>query len=193
MTTVLQTKRLILRTWQDSDLQPMSEINQDPAVMEYFPSTGDVQQTRAHIKRIMEHQASHGYSLFAVEIKLTGEMIGFVGLLHRTREEFNAAFTPATEIGWRLSSKHWNQGYATEAARAVLHYGFTELDLNEIVSFAVLHNQPSRRVMEKIGLHHNPSDDFDHPKLEAGSPLRRHVLYRTSRQHYLGIENHKQP
>ena len=111
-------------------------------------------------------------------------MIGFVGLLHRTKEEFDAPFMPATEIGWRLSSKHWNKGYATEAALAVLEYGFTQLNLEEIVSFTVVNNKASRRIMEKIGLQHHPTEDFDHPKLEADSPLRRQVLYRIIKTEY---------
>ncbi len=184
MNTVIETKRLVLRTWQDSDLMPMCAINQDPLVMEYFPSTGNLKQTRDHIKRIQTHQDKYGYSLYAVELKQTGDMIGFVGLLHRTKEEFDAPFIPATEIGWRLSSKHWNKGYATEAALAVLEFGFTQLGLHEIVSFANVNNKASRRVMEKIGLQHNPVDDFDHTKLDKNSPLRRHVLYRIIKTEY---------
>ena len=109
-------------------------------------------------------------------------MIGFLGLMIPS---FEAHFTPAVEIGWRLSSTHWNQGYATEGAKAVLHYAFTSLNLPEVVSFTAVNNLASRRVMEKIGLQHNPKDDFDHPKLEQNSPLRRHVLYRLSRADYL--------
>lgn len=182
MGIIIETERLILRTWKGSDLTPMSVINQDPQVMEYFPATGDVKQTRDHIKRIQAHQNQYGYSLYAVELKKTGEMIGFVGLL---TAGFKSHFTPATEIGWRLSAKHWNKGYATEAARAVLEHGFLQLDLNEIVSFTAVHNQLSRRVMEKIGLQHNPAEDFNHPKLDEKSPLLRHVLYRLTKEEYL--------
>jgi RimJ/RimL family protein N-acetyltransferase len=189
---ILETERLILRTWQESDLQPMFEINQDPKVMGYFPSLQDLQTTKNFIAKISKHYDKYGYSLYVVELKATGEMIGFVGLLHRTKAEFDAPFMPATEIGWRLSSKHWNKGYATEAARAVLEYGFTQLGLDEIVSFTVVNNKPSRRVMEKIGFHHNPKDDFDHTKLEADSPLCRHVLYRLSKLEHSNhhITNH---
>lgn len=181
---ILETKRLILRTWSEPDLGPMTAINQDPIVMEYFPSVGSQDETLAHIQRIKEHQRKYGYSLYAVELRSTGEMIGFVGLLHRTKEEFDAPFMPSTEIGWRLSSKHWNQGHATEGARAVLHYAFDTIGLNEVVSFTVVNNKASRRVMEKISLIHNPDDDFDHPKLDKDSPLKRHVLYRLTKQAY---------
>ena len=109
-------------------------------------------------------------------------MIGFLGLIPPS---FEAHFTPAIEIGWRLASLHWNKGYATEGARAVLDYAFKQLKLDEIVSFTVPHNLASRRVMEKIGMHHNPNDDFDHPKLDQNSPLKRHVLYRIAKIDYL--------
>ena len=100
--------------------------------------------------------------------------MGFIGLF---TADFTAHFTPATEIGWRLSSKHWGKGYATEGAKAVLHYAFGQLKLKKIVSFTPIHNIKSRRVMEKIGLKHNPINDFDHPKVALDSPLSRHVLY----------------
>ncbi len=191
MTVVLQTERLILRTWKSTDIEAMTAINQDPKVMRYFPATGTEQQTREHIQRLIKHQAEYGYSLYAVEHKQTNTMIGFVGLLHRTGEDWSAPFLPATEIGWRLASDYWNQGLATEAARAVLHYAFTELDLNEIVSFTVVANSPSRRVMEKIGLRHHPEDDFNHTLLDQSSPLCRHVLYRLSQQAYHQACSHK--
>jgi ribosomal-protein-alanine N-acetyltransferase len=101
--------------------------------------------------------------------------IGFVGLAPAT---FPAHFTPAVEVGWRLARPYWNRGYATEAARAVLRFGFDVLGLPEIVSFTAVINQPSRGVMAKLGMRHDPADDFDHPRVPAGSPLRRHVLYR---------------
>ena len=177
---ILETSRLIFRTFNDMDLSAMTAINQDPDVMKYFPSMLDQEQTKSFIKCIMSHYQKYGFSLYAVELKSTSEMIGFVGLLHRTKEEFNVPFMPATEIGWRLASKHWNKGYATEAATAVLNYAFNVLNLNKIVSFTVVDNKASRRVMEKIGLHHSSIDDFDHPQLEKDSPLCRHVLYTQS-------------
>lgn len=122
----------------------------------------------------MKHQNDHGFSLYAVELKSTGEMIGWCGLMIPS---FDAHFTPTVEIGWRLASQHWNHGYATEAATAVLKYAFDSLKLKEVVSFTVVDNIRSRRVMEKIGLHHNSVDDFDHPRIEKSHRLCRHVLY----------------
>jgi RimJ/RimL family protein N-acetyltransferase len=86
------------------------------------------------------------------------------------------------EIAWRLAAAYWNRGYATEGARSALTFGFDELGLDEILSFTVPSNLPSRRVMEKIGMTRNPADDFDHPELPEGHALRRHVLYRSHRR-----------
>jgi len=179
---VLTTKRLILRTWQNSDLEPMTAINQDSNVMEYFPGLQNTDQTLQFINRIKQHQDDHGFSLYAIEIKNTGEFIGFAGLLIPS---FEAHFTPAVEIGWRLASSHWNKGFATEAAKAVLNFAFTKLNLEKVVSFTVENNLRSRRVMEKIGMHYDPEDDFAHPKLDKTSPLCRHVLYRLTKDEYL--------
>ena len=177
MPTILETERLMLRTWHEDDLEPMLGINQDAKVMEYFPNLVSKNETLSFIDRIFKHQDAYGYSLYAVELKSTHEMIGFIGLLHRTKAELNVPFTPSTAIGWRLSSKHWGKGLATEGAKVVLEYAFQVLDLPEVVSFTVIDNIKSRRVMGKIGLIYNPNDDFDHPKLPDNSPLKQHVLY----------------
>lgn len=174
----LETDRLILRDMQESDLDAMAVISADPKVMHYFPATQTREETAALIQCIIAHQKQHGYSLYACELKSTGEMIGFVGLLYRTRDELAIPGMPGTEIGWRLAAKHWNQGYATEAAKAVLRYAFEILDLNEVVSFTAEINQPSIRVMQKIGLTHNPGDDFMHPQIASDHVLAKHVLYR---------------
>jgi RimJ/RimL family protein N-acetyltransferase len=176
---ILKTKRLILRTWEEQDLDPMSAINQDPLVCEFLPKIGDRAATKALIQRFINHYEKYGFTAYAVELKSNGEFIGFVGLLVVS---FEAPFTPAVEIGWRLGSQHWGQGYATESAKAVVDFAFTILKLEEIVSFTVENNIRSRRVMEKIGMQHDPHDDFDHPKLSKNSPLCRHVLYRLSRR-----------
>lgn len=164
----------------------MTAINADALVMEHFPSTLDLIRIQKMIDYIIQHHEKFGYGLYAVEIKATHEFIGFVGLDHPSFEIPNVKpkKSGVVEILWRLSSKHWNNGYATEAAKAVLNYAFTELKLDEIFSFAVTANTRSRRVMEKIGLHHSEYDDFDHPKLDEVSPLRRHVLYRLTREEY---------
>lgn len=185
MTIILETKRLILRTWLDSDLEAMSKINEDTKVCEFLPGPFDKKQTQTMIESWMLHYQQKGYGIYAVELKSTHEMIGFLGLWTPT---FEAHFTPAVEIAWRLASKHWNQGYATEGAQAVLDYAFNQVGLNEIVSFTVVNNLPSQRVMQKIGLKHNPLDDFDHPNIDKESPLRRHVLYSLKRTDYIKMK-----
>ena len=175
---ILETKRLILRVFSLEDLDYMTHINQDTKVMQHFPATLTRDETKKLIKKIIKHHKKHNYSLYAVEIKKTKKMIGFVGLVHRTKQEFNTDFMPATEIGWRLDSAHWNKGYATEAAIAVLDYGFNQLNLDEIISFTVPANIASRRVMEKIGLKQDEKNNFKHPTLPKNHPLSAHVLYR---------------
>jgi RimJ/RimL family protein N-acetyltransferase len=176
---ILETSRLILRTWEKQDIDSMTVINQDPKVCEFLPAIGNRASTEAGVHKIMQHYEEHGFCLYAVELKSTHEFIGWVGL---AIPSFDAPFMPAVEIGWRLSSNHWNHGYATEAAKAVLDYAFNTLGLDEIVSFTAVNNQPSRRVMEKIGLLHHPEGDFDHPRLEKTHLLCRHVLYRLKNQ-----------
>lgn len=177
---ILTTERLVLRTWVPSDAPAMAAINADPLVMKHFPGTQDAAATQALIDHINAHQQQFGYSLYAVELKASQTFIGFVGLNQPSFviPNFQPKSTPIVEIGWRLSARHWGKGYATEAAQAVLTHAFTTLHLAEIISFTVVANTASRRVMEKIGLHHDAADDFDHPNLAADSPLRRHVLYR---------------
>jgi RimJ/RimL family protein N-acetyltransferase len=160
------------------DVDAMHAINSDPLVMQYFPSMPTYEQTKELIELIISKQQQVGYSLYAVELKTTSELIGFVGLLYRSKEELDIACMPGTEIGWRLASQYWNQGYATEAASAVLNYAFETLGLDEIVSFTAVPNIPSQRVMQKIGLTRNPADDFAHPKLAKDHWLCQHVLYR---------------
>lgn len=164
---ILETERLILRTWKTGDIEKLAAISADPVVMRYFPSTQDFTYTEKLITRFMEDYQNSGFTLYAVEIKKSGEFIGFVGL---DPTSFEAHFTPAIEIGWRLASQHWNKGYATEAAKVVLKHAFINLGLTEIVSFTAVDNKQSRRVMKKIGMHHDPKDDFDHPKLDKTSP-----------------------
>jgi RimJ/RimL family protein N-acetyltransferase len=143
--------------------------------MEYFPALLNPAETREMIDRIEAHFLFHGFGLWAAELRSTGDFTGFIGLNIPT---FDAPFTPCVEIGWRLAPEFWGQGIATEGARAVLHHAFTALALPEIVAFTVPANHRSRRVMEKLAMIHNPTDDFDHPRLAEGHSLRRHVLYR---------------
>jgi RimJ/RimL family protein N-acetyltransferase len=172
------TARLLLRLWTDADREPFAAMNADPAVMKYFPSVLSRAESDASLERILKQFDERGFSVWAAEVPGVAPFIGFVGLSVPT---FDAPFTPCVEVGWRLARAHWNQGYATEGARAALKLGFEELGLQEIVSMTVPTNLPSRRVMEKLGMRRDPKDDFDHPRVPEGSPLRRHVLYRIER------------
>jgi RimJ/RimL family protein N-acetyltransferase len=175
---VILTPRLRLRRWNDGDRAPFAALNADLRVMEHFPSLQTREQSDAGVGRIEAHFERHGFGLWAVEIPGVIPFAGFIGL---SIPSFEAPFTPCVEIGWRLAADYWGHGYATEGARAVLAIGFDVLRLDEIVSFTVTANQRSRRVMEKIGMKHDPADDFDHPAIAAGHPMRRHVFYRLSR------------
>jgi len=171
----IRTDRLLLRRWRDEDLVPFAELNADPDVMTYMPSLLDRQESDALATRIREQFALRGFGLWAVEVPEVASFIGFVGL---SVPRFSAAFTPCVEVGWRLARPHWGRGYATEAARASVAFGFDRVGLEEIVSFTVPANSRSIAVMERLGMTHDPADDFDHPSLPAGHPLGRHVLYR---------------
>lgn len=143
--------------------------------MEFLPKVLSREESDAMIGRIGDHFERHGFSWWAVEKKETGEFIGFTGLVV---PRFEAHFTPCVEIGWRFAKAHWKNGYATEAAKASLDFGFSSLQLKEIISLTVPTNLSSIAVMERLGMTRNPKDDFDHPFVEEGHPLRRHVLYR---------------
>jgi 3-dehydroquinate dehydratase/shikimate dehydrogenase len=178
---IIKTNRLILRPWQEADLEPFAKLNADSRVMECFPSVLSRQESDDLARRIMAKHEEQGWGLWAVAVSGAANFIGFIGLAKPT---FEAHFTPAVEIGWRLAFDHWGYGYAAEGAKAVLSYGFETLDLPEIVSFTAIQNMRSRRVMEKIGMHHDAKDDFDHPKLAEGHLLKRHVLYRLNKKDY---------
>jgi RimJ/RimL family protein N-acetyltransferase len=145
--------------------------------MQHFAGTLSRSESDQLLAGIEAHFARHGFGLFAAELRETGQFVGFIGI---SIPEFDAPFMPAVEIGWRLDPACWNRGLATEGARAVLRYAFDILELKEVVSFTVPDNLASRRVMEKLGMTREAADDFDYPRLPAGHPLRRHVLYRLS-------------
>jgi RimJ/RimL family protein N-acetyltransferase len=150
-------------------------MNSDPAVMRYFPARLTREESDAAVDRIKEMLARRGFTLYAAEFRDMADFIGFIGL-------WVPSFMDVVEIGWRLAPAWWNRGLATEGSRAVLRHAFADLGLDEVVAFTVPANFPSRRVMEKIGMTHDPSRDFDHPKIAAGHPLRRHLLYRIGRE-----------
>jgi len=174
----LRTERLYLRRWRSTDRETFAALNADPRVMEHFPAPLSRQESEALASRIEDHFERHGFGAWAVEITGVAPFAGFIGL---AIPYFEAHFTPCVEIGWRLASQYWGRGYATEGAGAAVSFGFGQLGLSEIVSFTVSGNLRSRRVMERLGMTHNPADDFDHPALPERHPLRRHVLYRLVR------------
>jgi RimJ/RimL family protein N-acetyltransferase len=169
------TERLRLRLWRDEDLPHFAALNADRRVMQYMPRLLDRGESDAFAERIRENFVQNGFGLWAVEVIGKADFIGFTGL---SIPRFQAHFTPCVEIGWRLACDYWGQGYAAEAACAARDHGFGQLGLTEIVSFTVPANWRSRRVMEGIGMTHSPEDDFEHPLLAEGHPLRHHVLYR---------------
>jgi RimJ/RimL family protein N-acetyltransferase len=185
---MLDTPRLLLRPWRDEDGAAFAAMFADPAVMEFLGPPQDRPAIDAIVGRVRGHFDRHGFGWWATELKETGAFIGFIGLSHIG---FEANFTPAVEVGWRLASAYWGNGYATEGARAALEAGFTQIGLSEIVSITVPANVRSRRVMERIGMTHDPADDFDHPRLAEGHPLRRHVLYRITRAQSQETESHR--
>jgi ribosomal-protein-alanine N-acetyltransferase len=174
-TLTLQTERLILRRWRDSDREPFAAMNADPRVMEHFPAMLTPEQTDAMVDRIEAAFEERGFGSWAVEIADTGAFIGFTGL---ATVRFQAHFTPAVEIGWRLARSAWGHGYASEAARRALRFAFEDLGMTEVVSFTSLTNVRSQAVMRRIGMTYDPADDFDNPQVAEGSPLRPHVLWR---------------
>jgi ribosomal-protein-alanine N-acetyltransferase/3-dehydroquinate dehydratase/shikimate dehydrogenase len=176
---VITTPRLLLRTWRESDRASFAALNADPAVMEFFPSGLNGDESEQTVALMEAHQKEHGFCFFAAELVGKAPFIGFIGI---SNGPFEAPFTPAVEVGWRLARPYWNRGLATEGATAVLSYAFLKVQLNEVVSFTVPANIRSRRVMEKVGMTHDRAADFDHPRLPAGHPLRRHVLYRLGRE-----------
>ena len=174
----VETERLLLRGWREADRAPFAALNADPEVMRYLTKRLTGEESDAFVDRIIARWAERGHGLWAVERRADGVFLGFTGLAWH---DFAAPFTPAVEIGWRFRREAWGHGYATEAAAAALAWGFEVLGLDEILSWTTVDNVASRRVMERIGLTHDPADDFEHPQFAAGHPIRPHVLYRLSR------------
>lgn len=175
---MLTTERLLLRPWRDTDLPAFAALNADARVTEFLPKQLSRSESDAVAARIAQHFERRKFGLWGVEVVGVADFIGFVGLNVPT---FETHFTPAVEIGWRLAYDHWGRGYATEGAQAALRFAYEVLRLDEVVSFTVPANVRSRRVMERLGMTRRAEDDFEHPSLEVGHPLRRHVLYRLPR------------
>lgn len=173
MKRYIETPRLVLRDWQEGDIEPFARINSDEQVMEYFLKKLDDEETRAFYRRITEEFADYGYGLYAVEDKSNRDFIGYVGFHHIG---FDVDFAPGLEIGWRLRVESWGKGLATEAAMACLEYGREVLGLEEVYSFTSLLNKRSERVMQKIGMLR--IGEFGHPLVDPAHALYQHVLYR---------------
>ena len=176
----IETPRLLLRHWRQEDREPFAQMNSDSEVMKYFPRVLDRGQSDLFAELIQVGLEERNHGLWAVELRNDGSLapspfIGFVGLSAPT---WNASFTPCIEIGWRLNRPFWGHGFATEAAKHVLRYGFQVLKLDEVLSFTSLLNLRSMAVMERLGMTRDIGEDFDHPKIETSNELCRHALYR---------------
>lgn len=189
---ILKTERLILRPWLEEDFEPFARLNADPRVMEYFPSTLSKEESDQMARSMKEKIEECGWGWWAVTLADTGEFIGFIGLRALEKSTFPAPFTPAVEVGWRLTFDHWGKGYATEGANACLKFGFETLDLPEIVAYTSLENHRSVAVMQRIGMHRDPAGDFDHPRIPEGQKMRRHQLYRISREEWADYDPNNQ-
>ena len=176
-----RTERLLLRRWRDSDREPFAAMNADPDVVEHLQGPMSRDRSDDFVDRIEAHWIEHGWGLWAVEVPELAPFVGYVGLWPAEYVERGMV-----EVGWRLAGEHWGHGYATEAAREALRFGFTDVGLDEIVSFTVPQNVRSRRVMERIGLVRQPERDFDHPRVDpvAHPQLVRHVFYALSRSEW---------
>ena len=179
--TPRETARLILRPWLDRDRAPFAAMSVDPEVMRHLVPFASPEAAGAWIDRQQAHLETHGFCFWALECKETGEFIGAAGLLRAT---YDAHFTPAVEVGWRLDRRSWGRGLAPEAATSAIEFGFAQLGLQEIVANTVPANSNSRRVMEKLGMTTHAADDFDHPLVPFENPLRHQVLYRLPRERW---------
>ena len=178
--TEIRTERLLLRRWRDEDRAPYAEMNQHDEVVEFLQGRTTPDVSNAFIDRVEAHWDEHGWGLWAIEVPGVAPFVGFTGLWPAT----HVLGYESREVGWRLAREQWGHGYATEAAREALRFGFRDTGFDEIVSFTVPANVRSRAVMERIGLEYVEGGDFDHPRVDAAAypQLVRHVLYRLDRE-----------
>lgn len=177
----IKTPRLMIRNWHNRDRELFHEINSDARVMEFFPFRLDRDQADELMFRLQRKIAESGLGFFAVEIAETGECIGFAGLACVDLKSIFAEMVH--EIGWRLARRFWGNGYATEAANAMLDYGFAHFGLDEIIAFVIPGNSRSISVARRIGMQRDETRDFDHPRIPDSRPdLRRHALFAIRRQ-----------
>jgi RimJ/RimL family protein N-acetyltransferase len=175
---MIETPRLRLRRWLPEDREPFAAMNADPLVMTYLGPPMDRASSDAAIDRMIALADSGAPFFMAAERRADHAFLGFIGVKRIT---FDAPFAPGFEIGWRLRLEYWRAGYATEGARAALNYGFEKYGLTTIFSFTAIANTRSRAVMERLGMVPAQDGEFDHPDLDLGNPLRRHILYRATR------------
>lgn len=185
---LMETERLLLRTWQDKDVDPFAEMCADPVVMRYFPDVMTRETCEHLIVRCIEKQEQDGFSMAPVEVRSTGEFLGFVGLNTPTYAA-PLPFESCVEIGWRLKQSSWGKGYASEAANAWLRFGFETIGLDEIVAFTIPANTPSQKVMQRIGMRRDHDGDFLHPSLPEDHPVAPHVLYRLTRPDWSALSD----
>lgn len=183
----LETNRLILRQWHDSDYDVFAQMNADKQVMQFYPSRLSRQESSSFARRLRNKIALNGWGFWALELKMESRFIGFLGL---NKPDYNLPFQPCIEIGWRLARNAWGFGYATEAARAALRYGFKELQLDEIVSFCVTANTRSYALMQRLGMSRQ-KQTFRHPLIAFNDPLSEHYLYKLSKHDWLANLKHK--
>jgi len=175
----IETERLLLRSWNEDDFEPCAALCADPEVMRYFPDLLTRERTLKLIGMCRDCYDEHGVFYAPIELKETGEFIGFAGL--DVHERGSLPFAPCVDIGWRLKRSVWGQGYASEAARAWLRFGFETKGYDEIIAFTVPDNISSQKVMTRIGMMRDQTADFQHPKLPDDHPFKRHVLYRLAK------------
>jgi len=178
----LTTERLILRPWEERDRAPLAAILGDPHVRRFYPTVATPADTNRNIDWAIARTAEFGFHFWAVERRADGMLLGLCGL-GVIDDELRSAIPgrPAVEIGWQLDKFCWGQGFAPEAARAWLDHAWSVLQLDEVVAFTARQNLPSQRLMQKIGMLHDPAGNFEHVRILAGNPLRPHVLYRIAR------------
>jgi RimJ/RimL family protein N-acetyltransferase len=178
----LETPRLILRPWQESDREPFAALNADPAVMRYFVAPMTRQECDEAIDRYLLKIATEGFGFLAVELRATGEFAGLIGI-QTIRDQISTLPPGTVEIGWRLTQRMQGQGLTTEGAKAVLDFAFTQLHLPQVIAFTIPINAPSRRVMEKLGMTERPELSFLHPRIPDGHPYQPHVVYSIANPH----------